>query len=131
MKERIAAWIFCLTALVMSTACMNIGPSRSSDTRFYLLGSQPVKTMTPAEKSRFSRLSIGIGPVHIPSYLDRPQIVTRTDRHELIIHDFHQWAEPLEVNIARVVREGLAVDTGARNTFFFPWRQSDVIDLQI
>jgi uncharacterized lipoprotein YmbA len=110
---------------------MNIGPSRSSDTRFYLLDSQPAKTMTPTEKSRFSKLSIGIGPVHIPTYLDRPQIVTRTDHHELIINDFHQWAEPLEVNIARVVREVLAANTGAGNTFFYPWRQSDVIDLQI
>ena len=131
MNGRIAAWIVCVTALAISTACMNFGPSRSSDTRFYLLDSQPVQPMTPAERERFSRLSIGVGPVRMPSYLDRPQIVTRTDRHELIINDFHQWAEPLGENIARVVREVLAVTTAARNIYSHPWRQSDAIDLQI
>lgn len=131
MSGRIVLWIVCVVAFATATACMNLGMSRSPDTRFYLLESKSVQTVMPEEKNLLSHFSVGIGPVRIPAYLDRPQIVTRTDRHEIIINDFHHWAEPLGTNLSRVLREELAVSTGALHTYSHPWKQSDAIDYQI
>ncbi len=38
---------------------------------------------------------LGIGPIRVPEYLERPQIVTRGDGSELLIDDFNRWAEPI------------------------------------
>lgn len=38
---------------------------------------------------------LGIGPIRVPEYLERPQMVTRGDNSELLIDDFHRWAEPI------------------------------------
>ena len=37
---------------------------------------------------------LGIGPLRIPDYLSRSQIVTRAGNSEMIIDDFNRWAEP-------------------------------------
>ncbi len=38
---------------------------------------------------------LGIGPIRVPEYLERPQIVTRGDNSELLINDFNRWGEPI------------------------------------
>ncbi len=38
---------------------------------------------------------LGIGPIRVPEYLERPQMVTRGKRSELRIDDFNRWAEPI------------------------------------
>jgi uncharacterized lipoprotein YmbA len=38
---------------------------------------------------------LGIGPIRVPEYLERPQMVTRGDKSELLIDDFNRWAEPI------------------------------------
>lgn len=131
MKIRIGTSIILILTLALLTACMNLGTSTSATTRFYLLKSIPNASVASTDKIGTSPISIGVGPVRIPSYLDRPQIVTRVGDHELFVDDFHQWAEPLKTNISRVLREDLAVSTGAEHTFAFPWKQSIAIDFQI
>ena len=41
-------------------------------------------------------MGIGVGPVIMPGYLDRTQIVTRTGADQVELATFHRWAEPLE-----------------------------------
>ncbi len=55
-------------------------------------------------------LAVGIGPVELPKYLDRPQIVTRAGGNRLRTSESHQWAEPLKDSISRV----LVVEVGRR-----------------
>jgi uncharacterized lipoprotein YmbA len=66
-------------------------------------------------------LAIGIGPVIIPGYLNRVQIVTRTGADQVEILTFHRWAESLEDGIART----LAEEIGARvpsERIIYPWQ---------
>ena len=54
----------------------------------------------PAEKAV---MQIGVGPVSLPTYLERSQIVTRSGDHTLAINDFNRWAGPLDEEILRVL----------------------------
>jgi len=64
---------------------------------------------------------VAVGPVTIPGYLDRPQIVTRDRDDALQVWPYHRWAERLDLGIA----EALAEDLGARipgdRVAVFPW----------
>lgn len=44
----------------------------------------------------------------IPRYLDRAQLVSRTETHQLLIAENHQWAGQLHENIARVLSDDLS-----------------------
>jgi len=53
------------------------------------------------------RVSVGLAPVEIPRYLDRPQIVTRITPNELNLSEFDQWAESLPHSVTHVLAENL------------------------
>jgi uncharacterized lipoprotein YmbA len=82
--------------------------------------------ITPQEGRR-----IGIGPINLPEYLDRPQIVTRIGENEHQLDEFNQWAESLTFSIARVLGENLSILLATDNIFLFPWRGSTQIDYQV
>ncbi len=95
------------------------------NTRYYMLnaaGGAPrtIKTNTaPAEC-----IPIGVAPVVIPEYLDRPQIVTRISPTQINKAAFHRWAEPLTVNFGRALAENLSRYTCAEK-IFFPYVQGN------
>jgi len=113
--------------LILATGC-SLGSVQSASTRLFTL----TPTVDPtAEAASPSDDVIGIGPVTLADYLDRPQIITRTSPHELKASEFSQWAEPLKSNIARVIRENVSTLTGSERVFSFPWRRSMQVDHQI
>lgn len=84
------------------------GCASSAPSRFYSLS--PVKDMS-SEKHTTSAgggAVVAVGPLTIPDYLDRPQIVTRSSRNELDVDEFHRWAGSLENDITRVLIEDLS-----------------------
>jgi len=89
--------------LIFFTGC---GTTKSS--RFYTLNS--LKAQDTAQKTTSSErdILIGIGPVNIPDYLERPQILSRTSQNELYIDEFNRWAGSLENDIARVLSGNLS-----------------------
>jgi len=52
---------------------------------------------------------LSLGPIRLPDYLDRSQIVTRGAGLEIIVNGQSRWAEPLEQAIHRAV--ALTVDS--------------------
>jgi uncharacterized lipoprotein YmbA len=114
-----------LTATQLLCGCLG----RSPQTKFYLLYSPPSPEATEvvtAEKD----LIIGVGPVELSEYLDRPQIVTKISQGELRVDQFNQWAEPLEINIARVLARNLSTLLSTENLILFPWSGSTQINYQ-
>src|SRR5262249_8992959 len=63
---------------------------------------------SPSTEAGTASVTIGVGPVIIPAYLDRTEIVTRTAADRVEISMFHRWAEPLADSIARTVAEEIA-----------------------
>jgi uncharacterized lipoprotein YmbA len=131
MSLRITRLIVFGIAFPLLAACLNLGGSPSTATRFFLLESRPAAALTPTTADAPAAFTLGVGPVTIPAYLDRPQIVTRADGNELLVDDFRQWAEPLRSAVTRVMREDLTLATGARHVYAHPWNRSAAIDFQV
>ena len=67
-------------------------------------------------------MGIGVGPVIIPGYLDRIQIVTRSGPDHVELSMFHRWAEPLEDGIARLLADEIGARVPTERVVMFPWR---------
>ena len=76
-----------ITALGLSLLLISGCVSKSASNRFYTLNAIP-KGETKANVSEGQRcIAIGIGPVELPAYLDRPQIVVRTSANRFDFTD--------------------------------------------
>src|SRR4029453_549757 len=91
--------VLCGVALLVLSGCLGSTPP----TQFYLLPPRPSGDTAPPASAGPRDLTLAVGPVTVPPYLDRPQIVTRTSRAKLALADFDQWAGPLADTIARVL----------------------------
>ncbi len=81
-------WAISLGTLLMSMGgCATTQPSK-----FYVLS--PLEASLPKSPTAGvnTGLGIGIGPINLPPYLNRPQIVIRATRNELHLSDFNKWA---------------------------------------
>ena len=88
-------------------------------TRYYTLSTVVEPAESPASDQR---LVIGLGPLTLPQYLDRPDIVTRIGTNQMKLGDFSQWAESLEPMLTRVMAEDLYALTGANDVIPIPQR---------
>ena len=84
------------------------GCASTAQVRFYTLA--PVKEAmvvgsNPAAQPLFT---VGIGPVEIPDFLERPHIVTRTGTNEMVMAEYDRWAGSLKQDITRVLIEDLS-----------------------
>lgn len=114
--------LFCVFPL---TGCM----ATSQPPKFYLLNAFPSSEHAMAKAP--SGLAIGIGPIDIPEYVDRPQIVIRISANELSLAEFHKWAEPLKDNIPQVLVENLSVLMKTDQVVRYPWKRSTPIDYHV
>jgi len=77
------------------------------------------------------RVSLGIGPVKFPGYLDREQLVTRISQNRFQIAENDRWAEPLAENFTRVLMQNLAALTPTVRLVSHPWRPSERPEYQL
>lgn len=75
--------------------------------------------------------TLGVGPISIAAYLDRPQIVTRPAADKIDLGEFDQWGEPLRDGISRVLAEDLSRQLPSAKIALFPWRGLDPVRYQI
>ena len=75
--------------------------------------------------------ALGIGPVTLPTYLDRPEIAHRSGDNQLHFADSERWAEPLKTTFSRTLAENLAVLLPTDRINYYPWARSTRIDYQI
>ena len=116
----------CLALLFAGCLSIPISPTP----RFYKLQAihedQAIKKMNTA-----SQVLIGVGPVKIPEYLDRPQIVTRGKEMTLKFAQFDRWVEPLDLGVARLLREDLTVVLPKARLIAYPWNQLMPVKYQV
>ncbi len=100
----------------------------SPQSTFYVLNPVPIKSR---HVIKTVRLNIGLGPIVIPEYLQQPQMVTYVADNELMLNEFHRWAEPLQSNIVRVVQSDLSGLLPYIKFHKYPWRQSANIKYRV
>ena len=119
--SRRAFGVMLVWAALAASGCATTEPSS-----FYTLSSLR-DTAGAAE----SGPAIGVGPITLPQYVDRPQIVTRSSPNRLELAEFHKWAEPLQDIVSRVVADNLAVLVPTDRIVILPRRRSLPLDYQV
>jgi uncharacterized lipoprotein YmbA len=110
MTRSIARFAACLLGTLC--ACSLLEP-RKDPTRFFVLAASPNAATAPTESAAAvsgEEVVVSIGPVHLPDYLLRPDIVRRTGQNQLEPSGADRWAEPIDRAFARV----LCLDVAAR-----------------
>lgn len=110
--------------LAAGCSCLLLsGCGTTSGSRFYTL--PPVQNTTAGTKTASTDASVvlGVGPVTIPDYLDRPQIVVRSSHNELLVSEFNRWAGSLQNDTGRVVRENLDALLAGDGISVTSWRR--------
>ena len=74
---------------------------------------------------------IGLGPITLPDYLDRPQIVTRATDSRLALSNEHRWAEPLTASFSRALLADLEQALPTQHIVLHPWRSALDIARQV
>ncbi|HBF35272.1 TPA: hypothetical protein DDW35_11995 [Candidatus Sumerlaeota bacterium] len=120
--------ILCLCALlallVTTSAC-----SRTAPTAFYQI--TPIAQAKPIEHPATPQQRIGLLPVSVAAYLDRSQIITRTDPNTVVPANFHVWAEPLRENLRAVLLDNLSNLRPADTIFLCPDSKQDNYTKQV
>lgn len=122
--QRLSLLILAMFVVVMS-GCGTTPPSS-----FYMLEPMATREASTATDRR-DDVHIGIGPVEFAEYLERTQIVTRTDSAEVRLADTHRWAEPLNKNFGRVLAQNLSILMNTDKTSLHPSRNWSEIDFQV
>jgi uncharacterized protein len=119
-----------LALVPLVASLLGLGACASTPSRFYVLNTLPASETVPATAADRGPV-IGVGPITLPKYLDRPQIVTRASRHQLALGEFDRWAEPLQDNISRVLAENLGRLIPTDHLLLQTWPRSASLDYQV
>ena len=111
--------------LGLLTACASSPPSR-----FYVLTPLPEADGRNSD-IRGGELSIGIGPVVFPQFLDRPQLVVRDGSNRLELQEFNRWGGTLQDDFLRVWGENLGYLLDTSRILIFPSESRAPIDFRI
>ena len=74
---------------------------------------------------------IGLGPIRLPEYLDRFQMVVAVSENKYKLIDGHRWAEKLDQNISLALFKTLPSQLGTDRMIRYPWPQRPGVDFQV
>jgi uncharacterized protein len=101
--------------------CGSLFPKPSPNpSRIFVLFS-PLQAAERQDLDRPGQISIGVGPVRLPGYLDRREIVTRVAQNRFDLSENDRWAEPLDENFTHVLAQNLSVLLGSDRIITYPW----------
>lgn len=118
-------------AAICTSSLILIGCATTQPTQYYMLTGIEDTRVSPISLPGASDVRIGLGPMSLPEYLERPAIILRSPGTEIIINDYHRWAEPLEKNFLRVLSDNLQMLLSNTSVAMFPWHSSKNIDYQV
>ncbi|HMK69075.1 MAG TPA: PqiC family protein [Stellaceae bacterium] len=103
------------------------GCGNDKPTHLYVLTATAEKTRPPSPTG----LALGIGPITLPKYIDRPQVVSRIAANSLDQSAFEQWGGDLNDNITRVLADNLGSLLATDRVSLYPWKGAAPIDYQV
>ncbi|CAB1072088.1 hypothetical protein D1AOALGA4SA_1444 [Olavius algarvensis Delta 1 endosymbiont] len=123
---------FLLFALgLFMISCSPFGAGTQRQTQYYVLSSLQSESVSIEPLADLSGVGIGVGPIRMPLYLDRSDIVTRGSSNQVEIADFAQWAGPLPENFSRVLAENLSVLLATDKVGIFPFVRRQMVDFYV
>jgi len=119
-------WVMLCALSAILAACAGGG----SPSTFYMLRSMesPQEGLSSAaEKS----VSVLVGPISMPEYLDRNQMVTVAGKNEVALDEFNRWAESLRESFYRVLLEDLSFLLKTPRIYRYDRSGEEKVDYQI
>src|SRR5262245_20030397 len=116
-----------LTALACAASCNFLAPT-PDPSRYFTLVSLPPEG---APVRLPDGTTLGVGPIHVAEYLDRPAITVRVEPTEGERISVDRWAEPLDSMVARVIAEDLHARFEGGQLVAFPWYPNDAPHVQV
>jgi hypothetical protein len=101
------------------------------NSRYYTLTPVPANQERKPDLPGTVPVVLGIGPVTLPDYLDRPQIVLRTSRNELFFSEYSRWAGSLAIDTVRVLEENLDLMLSTDGIAVVSWRRGVPNDYRV
>jgi uncharacterized lipoprotein YmbA len=128
MKSGFCLARFVVVALTMMLLAACLLKSTPSSVRYFILapisgGASPAPDGTVVLAVP---LSIGIGPVKMPSYLLRSSLAIRNGENEIEYLEGAQWGERLDQSFPRTVRANLSRLLSTDNVFYGDWGVNEV-----
>jgi uncharacterized lipoprotein YmbA len=109
--------------LIAVTLLALVGCGSTRPSNFYQLDEPAATRLSGLERG----IAVGVGPINLEPYLDRPQIVMRGAGHKLELSEFNRWAEPLKDSISRVIIVNLSNMLESTRVFKVPRRNKAII----
>lgn len=113
MKVNFHHWFPLFCGVLLLSACASQSP-----THYYSLQVQPERSV---EISMPETVTLGVGPITLPSELDRPGLVTELRGSGISIAPYHIWAGDLDENFSRVLAGLMAEHLKVDEVYAAPW----------
>ncbi|MDD5462257.1 MAG: PqiC family protein [Methylococcales bacterium] len=113
--------------MLLLTGCMR----DSKPVEFYMLNADSGITAITGAPAADRDATVGLGPITIPEYLNRPQMVIAIADNQYRLSENHRWAERLDQNISLALFKALPRQLGTDRIMRYPWLQRQVIDYQV
>jgi uncharacterized lipoprotein YmbA len=132
MRAPVLVFGLLLAGMLACPGCGLLSP-REDTTQYAVLASldEIPGAQAPAASANLSSACVGLGPVTLPEYLKRPQIVSRVEGTRIVLSGTERWAEPLDQALLRVLAIDLARTMGAGRVVNYPWYECDAPGLQV
>ncbi|MCB1843346.1 MAG: membrane integrity-associated transporter subunit PqiC [Halioglobus sp.] len=124
--RRLPAPALALALIGLLSAC-----AASPVSHYYLLEADTANASASPSPGQADTPSLGVGPLSIPPYLQRDHLVYHLADSRLQVAAYHQWAEPLEDGMTRVLLLHLTRGLGTHNLRRFPWHPERAPDLAV
>jgi uncharacterized protein len=119
----------CLLGIVLFAWC---GCARSVPVKYYTLSPLAAAGELTSEKEMAGRdLVIGIGPVRLPQYLERKEIVTRTSANNIDLAQYASWGGSLQDDFSRILLEDLSSLLRGNRVSLYEWPGTGTVDYRL
>jgi uncharacterized lipoprotein YmbA len=105
---------------LMHAGCGAFSP-RADPSRFFTLSTSAELQALARDAGNPEGISVGIGPIKFPGYLDRQEIMFRTAQNRFEVLENDRWAEPLDENFTRVISQNLSGLLRTDRIIVYPW----------
>jgi uncharacterized protein len=114
------------TAIAVAVLLLAGGCGSSPPLHYYTLAADRSAEKAETPNSSAGVYAVAVGPVTVPSAVDRPQFVIQVAPNRVVLLDDQRWAEPLNSAIPRAIASDLARLLGVPTMMFPQESMTDV-----
>jgi uncharacterized protein len=120
--KRVMRVMIALGLIGLSLAgCSSFLPKPKPDPSKIFVLFSPIEATERQNSDPSAQISLGVGPVRLPGYLDRREIVMRVGPSRFDLSENDRWAEPLDENLTHVLTQNLSILLGSDQIIPYPW----------